>query len=240
MSLISDALRKARQEVAERDARARGVVPPPGPVATRSSASLDTGLILGAVIAAVAALAGGAAVWWWVGSGGDPDPVRVAQAATVPPPTSRQPTGAAPNEDAPDEIAPVEAGLEREGPASGSAAPPAVPDSAPAAATPSPTPPPRTPVPQHAPKDPAPKEPDAAATAADEGSGRREFGLVAELGYARLELGWLIHRSDDPFAEVNGREVHVGSHVDGFVVEEITRTSIRLSDERGPVVLRIR
>jgi hypothetical protein len=66
------------------------------------------------------------------------------------------------------------------------------------------------------------------------------FVLEADLGYARLSLGYVIDRPDDPFAEVNGREVHVGSTVDGFVVESITRLEVRLRDARGAVVLRVR
>lgn len=249
MSLISDALRKARQEAAERDAHARGVAPPPGPVATRSSSGLGTGLVLGAVIAAVAALSGGVAVWWAVGSGDDPDGLHAAQASAVPAPASGPSTGAGPasdaaepdpEDDAAEPVAATAADLRLDRTDPGSAPQPDAPDPTPTAATGASTPPPAMPVPRIQPPDPAPGQADPATVAPDGGSGPREFGLVAELGYARLELGYLVYRRDDPFAEVNGREVHVGSRVDGFVVDEITRTSVRLSDHRGAVVLRVR
>jgi hypothetical protein len=66
------------------------------------------------------------------------------------------------------------------------------------------------------------------------------YVLEAELGYASLSLGFVVARPDDPFAEVNGREVHVGTEVDGFVVEEITPRGVRLRDARGPLELRLR
>ncbi len=249
MSLISDALRKARQEAAERDARARGVAPPPGPVAARASSGLGTGLILGAVIAAVAALTGGAAVWWAVGSGGDPEPTGTTQASAVLSPASEPSTGAPPVDgtaaedpepDTAEAVAAADAGVGPDTTKPASVPQPAAPGPAPAAATAAPTPPPATPVPRIEATGTVPGGADAPTTDPGGGSGPREFGLVADLGYARLELGYVIYRSDDPFAEVNGREVHVGSRVDGFVVEEITRTSVRLSDERGAVVLRVR
>ena len=61
MSLINDALRKARQEAAEKERRAQGldlphIAPPPA-----GGARLGSGLLIGAVIALAAAVLGGAA-----------------------------------------------------------------------------------------------------------------------------------------------------------------------------------
>jgi hypothetical protein len=67
MSLISDALRKARQEISGRDAEGRGLMVPPGWDRPSSGSRLGAGLVLGAAIALAAALAGAAIVWWAVG-----------------------------------------------------------------------------------------------------------------------------------------------------------------------------
>ena len=45
---------------------------------------------------------------------------------------------------------------------------------------------------------------------------------------------------EDPFAEVNDREVHVGSVVDGFEVTDIAKTSVTLENGTRTVVLRVR
>ena len=53
-----------------------------------------------------------------------------------------------------------------------------------------------------------------------------------------LNLDFIVFRPDDPFAEINGLEVHVGSTIEGFKVEKIERNQVHLRDEKGALVLR--
>jgi len=69
--------------------------------------------------------------------------------------------------------------------------------------------------------------------------GDRVFVLEADLGYATLSLDYIVFRPDDPFAEINGIEVHEGWFVDDFVVDKIERDRVILHDEKGPLVLRV-
>jgi hypothetical protein len=68
----------------------------------------------------------------------------------------------------------------------------------------------------------------------------RVFIVEANLGYATLSLDYIVYRSEDPFAEINGIELHEGSWLDGFTVEKIERDRVMLRDNRGPLVLRVR
>lgn len=251
MSLISEALRKARQEASERDARARGIAPPPGPAGGGPRPGLGTGIVVGAVVASIAALAGGAAVWWALGSGGSaPAPKITAAAATK---VSSTQVELAPVATAPIPVAASpEPALAKDdtGPPPESAPATAIPRPPAAKPTPPPVPTPRDVLPPlivddttlavpFEPEDESPSTPSPRA-APDAAAGPREFGLIADLGYARLELGYLIYRPDDPFAEINGVEVHVGSRLEGFKVDAIGKTFVRLSDDRGDVLLRVR
>ena len=67
----------------------------------------------------------------------------------------------------------------------------------------------------------------------------RVFDLDADLGYATLSLGYIVARSVNPFAEINGIEVSVGSEVEGFRVEKIEADRVVLRDEKGELVLRV-
>jgi len=67
----------------------------------------------------------------------------------------------------------------------------------------------------------------------------RVFDLDADLGYATLSLGFIVARQDNPFAEINGVEVSVGSEVEGFRVEKIEANRVVLRDEKGELVLRV-
>jgi len=69
--------------------------------------------------------------------------------------------------------------------------------------------------------------------------GDRVFVLEAELGYATLSLDYIVFRPEDPFAEINGIEVHEGWFVDDFVVDKIERDRVVLHDEKGPLTLRV-
>ena len=80
---------------------------------------------------------------------------------------------------------------------------------------------------------PAPQERTGAA------SGDRVFVLDADLGYATLSLGYIVARPVNPFAEINGIEVSVGSEVEGFRVEKIEADRVVLRDEKGELVLQV-
>jgi hypothetical protein len=68
----------------------------------------------------------------------------------------------------------------------------------------------------------------------------RVFVLHADVGYARLDLDYIVHKPSAPFGRINGQDIVPGSIVAGFVVEEIAADYVRLSDSRGPLVLRVR
>jgi hypothetical protein len=68
--------------------------------------------------------------------------------------------------------------------------------------------------------------------------GERIYAVEADLGAVTLTLDFIVFRPDDPFAEINGLEVHVGSTIEGFTVEAIERNQVLLRDDEGPLVLR--
>jgi hypothetical protein len=67
----------------------------------------------------------------------------------------------------------------------------------------------------------------------------RDFVLDADLGEVTLSLGFIVARRDSPFAEINGREVMIGSEIEGFIVEAIESDRVVLRDADGPLVLRV-
>jgi hypothetical protein len=229
VSLINEALRKARSEVTAREGRARRLPTAlaGGPRRPRSGA----GLVAVTLVAGAAALGGAAAAWWAFGRdskaparpttavAGEPAaPGPLPTAAPAPAVAGWQPTGALPD-------APVRGGPALDGapPAPIAEGPPAKPTAASAAVT----------------ADPAPVDistPAPPPHAAPE----RSYVLTAELGYARLHLDYIVYKPSAPFGRVNGQDIIVGSVVDGFVVEEIGESHVRLHDARGPVVLRVR
>lgn len=232
MSLINEALRKARSEAASREGRSRAL--PTALAGGPRRRRTGVGLVVVTLVAAAAGLAGAAVAWWAFGRDATP-PARPATAVAVEPaapgslptpapgPTpqavvGQQPAGISPDATvrggpAPDESpsAPIV-----EGPAS-------EPHAAGAAVTADP-----------APVDlPTPVPPRRAAP-------ERSFVLTAELGYARLHLDYIVYKPSAPFGRVNGQDIVVGTVVDGFVVEEIGESHVRLRDSRGVVVLRVR
>ncbi len=237
MSLVSEALRKARQEAAERDAVERGAPPPViidrgRPHRGPRLAPVLAGLGLGLAIAVAA--------WWLLArpaptagpdtgtTGGTP----AAASAAEPAPASDAPAAAGgppPQPAEVDEGAPPPA-APRSGEAGGGAAAPraaAVPTTAPAA----------VPAPASVPAaGPAAETPGTGTAAGPE----RTFVLDADLGYAKLHLDYIVFKPSAPFGSVNGQRIVEGTIVDGFLVEEIGRDFVRLRDSRGPLVLRVR
>jgi hypothetical protein len=243
MSLVSDALRKARAEAAEREGRGRGI--PRALALPPKRWRSGPGLVLLLVIVVVAAVGGASVAWWALGrrtpapattTGGvaPAGPARTspnAQATTLPspPPASAAPPPAA-------RPAPAAVGE--------SAAPAATATAVPAIAGAS----------AHAPP-PAPATSGRATETGDEGrprarasnvgepktsQGERSFIIDADLGYVKLHLDYIVYRPGSPFASINGGQVMVGSLIEGFNVEEITDDFVRLHDTHGTVVLRVR
>jgi hypothetical protein len=62
--------------------------------------------------------------------------------------------------------------------------------------------------------------------------------LDAEFGKVRLSLDYIIFRPDDPFAEINGIELHLGGVIEGYRVKAIEHDRVRLSNGRKDIVLR--
>jgi hypothetical protein len=247
MSLVSEALRKARQEASRREAEKRGTLIPA--VIVRAGEGSRPGLPLVVGAALLAAVAGGGLVAWW----------------TVRTPRTE---GAAATRNGMDTRPPAASGAtlgtisrsplaarSSASPLRGGGAPAAV---APAGATPSVrpeagAPPPLTPTAE------GPAAKVGAVQSAQEvagspgrgvassrlsqemrGShGERSFVIDAPLGYATLHLDYLVYKPGAPFASVNGKKVVTGGLVDGFRVDEITPDAVRLSDAHGPVILRV-
>jgi hypothetical protein len=253
MSLIGDALRKARQEAAERDSDRKGVLFSAKIAEGHHRSGLGLGLILGALIAIFATVGGGLAVWWILG--GDRTQASQASAATDggsdrgQQPTSEdtetdvdpdeQPTPASDvllsGDDAGDQRRQSSAAqaietLEESGPIDHG-------PEARAAAGELPVGP--DPVVDAVP-DPAPptsaSEPETGFLGEEDGAD--VYLLEANLGDVALSLDFIVFRATDPYAEINGAEVHVGGTVAGFRVKAVAKDRVVLSDGRRTVVLR--
>jgi hypothetical protein len=221
MSLVSEALRKARREAAEKRAQQRGVIHT-GTIVTQRGSRLGVGLVIGSLIAFAAALGGGAAVWWTISRANPTGPAEEltaspAAAATATPQSASP--GGEPND--------TEAAMVESVPAPTQAPPDPTPEILTVAATPAPV----QPTPESQQEIPAMTEPTEE---------ERVFVVEADLGYATMSLGFLVFRSNDPFAEINGIEVREGESVDGFVVEKIERTKVILRDDQGLLVLKVK
>ena len=223
MSLINEALRKARQAAAEHDdqrsaGRAPQAYPSRGP-------RKGTGPAAVALVAVLAGLAGAAGVWWIVGagavdsvSGGGPTlhQSATAEGASAPIENQTQP------EPSPEDLQPpVLTARPIEG----------IPIPEPSTAVPKGTVPEFEAGPTAIPR--------AAAKPVITTSGTRVFVMDAELGYASLSLGYIVFRPVRPFAEINGVDIYEGSEIAGFKVEKIEVDRVVLRDSRGPLELRV-
>jgi len=234
VSLISDALRKARQDSAAGGDLQRGIELP---LAKTGRSRLGVGLVLGAVIALAAALAGAAVVWWALDWAND-EVVAVqstpSDAGAPSDPEAAAHTLAGTSEPAPGVVASESASMTQ--PSAGEAADAEAADPIAAGLT--------EPAldPEPAGEEPGSSAEDTAAAVHDQPGeeGARVFAVDADLGHVVLSLDYVVYRSDDPFAQINGTEVHIGSIVAGLVVDEIGPNHVRLHDEDGPVVIRVR
>jgi hypothetical protein len=227
MSLVSEALRKARQEAADREGRGRipraFALPPKR---WRSGPSL---LVAIAIILA-AALVGAGVAWWALGKHTGTE--TKAQAQNRPPAQEGTPNPSAPVSAAAPSATGIPEAPTPASPASSAASPLGLGASTvPAQFAPTPT--------VQASGHEETAERQAAATRPDEGAHERSFVIDANLGYARLHLDYIVSRPGSPFAKINGAEVMVGSVLDGFTVEEITDELVKLRDKHGVVILRV-
>jgi cytoskeletal protein RodZ len=240
VSLINDALRKARQAAAEHDAR-----PPDGPFQARKaypsrSPNRRTGVMLVVLVAMAAGLLG-AALAWWLAVDHQPQPMtedalQQRQVETQPvaktpdDPVDTENRDAAPRTAQSDgqELEPGESGRQPEPDARANSS---VEPAEPPAAT------------EDSPADTSQALPTARQTpepnAANESGGERIFVLDADVGYATLNLGFIVSRSTNPFAEINGIEVRIGSEIENFTVEAIEADRVILRDDKGTLILRV-
>ena len=244
MSLVSEALRKARQEAAQREGRDRGI--PRGLVVPPKRWRSAPGLLLAILIALAAAVAGAAVAWWTLSrraatetsSAALDRPASATPAPAVAPIAATTPSGAASQGDR----APVAA---HSGPAPAAtdqvqlpgAASGLQPHAASTLAAPAPEPQPVSGAGQPAP-DATAERPGTHPGPAESAPRERVFVVDADLGYAKLHLDYVVYRPSSPFAGINGQQVVIGSVIEGFQVEEIGPELVRLRDGRGTVVLR--
>jgi len=289
VSLISDALRKARQGAGGEGTRVPGPLQPP-PRPRRPS------IVVVIVVAAVAALAGAAVVWTVVHRrarlpevGGvqtprvaaatpsaSPNPVVPAVPAATPPATPRggpvvsPPLSATPvPERRPTPVHVVTTGNTRHRPTptvpvapthgSGRESPPVVARGGTLIAgrsvsdegklrargrtawkigTGTAEEIPRIATPQKQKKKAKKPSPGIASVGRRRGAPREIVGEGTVDGI-KLTLDYLVYRTNDPFAQINGAEVHVGWEVAGFKVLAIDEESVRLQGKNGPVILRV-
>jgi hypothetical protein len=221
VSLINEALRKARQAASEHDAKqAEDPFRPARAYPSRLSGS-PSPLIVALIAVAVGAIAASAA-WWFFGgletgpseaAGGEPAPIVVASLVEGPTPPS------ATNDDQAvflsTEMGVVEAPTPQTRPLTNSAPPP-----------------------QEVEADLVPPS-EATEEPVIQADGERVFVVEANLGDTTLSLGFIVARSQNPFAEINGVDVYLGSEIEGFVVEAIEADRVVLRDDQGPLVLRV-
>lgn len=246
MSLIDEALRRARQDVARQDATQRHAYPAM-PAQVRGTAPgsrlLLVGLLGGALIAGLAF--GGA--YWLFGRDAKAPAAEVSQVqpAPIPPvqaiPAEPEPIAAAPPvysaplPSPPEDVAspgvslpPAQAPTVTPLTARETAPPPALP---PAAA---PQPAPASPAPEALPE-PAPEPiPAPAAPAAAPGVYYREAPLP---GGGKLELRGIAFSGTQPTALVNDRVMVAGESVEGYTLVKIEPKRVELQGPDGAIVL---
>lgn len=230
MSLVSEALRKARQEAAAREAVRRTGVAAPGLVAPPARRGLALHPLLLAALVLAAGLAGALGAWLVLGRG--PEATGTGHPAGAP---GSVPTPALPARE-------VRAGLV----VAADPGPPSPPTVTHAPTSSRATPVAATHVPVASslvagrPGEPPPAPPAGAAPAAPAGAADRTFVLDADLGRVKLHLDFVVYKPSAPFAAINGIQVVPGSIVEGLVVEEIGRGFVRLRDGQGTVTLKAR
>ncbi len=235
MSLVSEALRKARREAAERGENLDPRTAQTTVIQVTRGPRTWQVVLVGAVVAIAAAGLGAVGVWWVLGSAPDPvvaesgDTPQVS-AAVVPTPTPMVVAEPPANDVAPrpSDPTPTVAAV----PATGRRLLPPTPR--PAAPTPT-----RTPVDTALPA-PAESPPPTPTGSAPAALGPNEYLGEAVIDGRRLVLDYIAYLPSGAFAEINGVEVRLGSTIEGFTVESITAAAVTLRGPDGPIVLRAR
>jgi hypothetical protein len=217
MSLISDALKKARQEAARQDSLRQGLPYAVGSTdapARSRSAPLLAGLAVGLL------LAGGlAGIFYFVKPERKVEPeARIAE--TAPPAVVR-----------------VEPAIPPAPPVAPQIVEPAVPETAAPAPIPTPIPEVRTPEPAPLPQPEAPPAPPAVVappapplqeTAAPPQESRSYVGEVPIPGGGVLRLNGIAFSTESPVAVLDGKVVVPGEVIQGFTVVEIRQNQVKL------------
>jgi hypothetical protein len=242
MSLVSEALRKARREAAERGENLEGRTAQTTVIQVTRGPRTWQVVALGAVVALAAATLGAVAVWWLVGGAPGPEIADLGDrpAATGPVMPAATPTTAP--EDRPDAAGattPGSAATVTPTPRRRLLPPtPRTADAAPIA-DPSTTDDPRpTAVPEASTAERT--DPTPAPSTETTALGPNEFLGEAVIDGRRLVLDYIAYLPTGAFAEINGAEVRLGSRIEGFTVESITATAVTLRGPDGRVVLRAR
>lgn len=235
MSLVSEALRKARQQAGQGAGQKPGSVVPPTLVLPPRAPRRRLSLVAQLLVALGAGAAGAAGVWWiaTLQRGGPlgPHPEPTPSSTTG---ATAQPTAAPPGIDSERPPFPTSGAVH----SAGDAAIVAVPTPAASAAR---LPPPAESQAAAAPEPtPAQRGDTELANSAEARPRERSFLIDADLGYAKLHLDYLVYRPGSPFGRVNGQDVVIGTTVAGFMVEEITVDYVKLADRRNTVILRVR
>jgi len=233
MSLISEALRKARQEAAEREAKERGMEAPVVAGYWKRGGRLGVGLVLGAAIAMGAAVIGGGLVWWALEDRADPKVVEETSGGEAPAGAEvvevqpAQDNAALVIDEAAEEVELTSGSVD-----STSDEPEVLADIADTAL---------------AGVEVVESEPDNEEGVSVEVSSPQpqialaagEFVGEAHVGDVTLTLDYLVFRKENPFAQINGRDVRVGAVIEDYVVESITEDRVVLTQGDNEIVLRV-
>ncbi len=231
MSLINEALKRARVEAARRDAAAKGVPPAALPIYRPPRRRPWLAPVAG--FAAGLAAVGMAAGAFWLGrrpisaegtqavlaeAPADAPAARVDAAATPPPasdvPLESQPAPRSPARPAPAETAPV-AGR----PPRPAAVAPAVPEAPPPAHRPPPPPP--------AMASPAIPAPSRSSSFGGDAGGRTFLRQAAPAGTS-VKVDFIVWSESRPFAQINGQLISSGQSVDGYTLLQVERERVEL------------
>ena len=222
MSLIGEALKRARLEAARREGEERGTahssMPAYLPARRRSRA--------GAVAAtALAALVGAGAVYFLLRQ----PPATSSAPATLPHPPLLGKEGPTAADTRTDPAAPVPSASTAAATAANSAEPPRP--------SPIPSAPRSQPPPAAAPTAPASRPAPGADPVPP---GARVYVRLAKLGATQLELDGIVASPTDPVAMIKRKLMGIGEGVEGWVVEKIEAKQVTLRGGRDTIVLRLR
>jgi hypothetical protein len=263
MSLISDALKKARQEAARQDSLRPGLPYAVGAVEARPArdpwisllAGLGAGCLLAAAIFALAFFSG------WGPFHKPAAQTQVAAAAPAPQPVTAAPSQPAIPAPPPQPVAVVEAPAPKPAPAPpkqrepeavrpapqpqtpspavivSRPAPEPAPAPAPAVTAPAPQPMAEAPAPVPVQAAPAPAAPQKSAPEGGLTEGTTYTGELPVPGGGSVKLNGIVYSPDHPIAVLDGRVMGPGENVQGFTVVAIESGRVKLQGHGATVYL---